>query len=184
MPNDLAYIYTSKEAVEQLYGSAGKQAIVQDMSSTNLTEWWVVILSDATDKINQYCLPFYEDSDLYTSRWVHVRATWIAAHFLSQRRGNPGLFSNRYEEIISELEMVLAGIIQIPNLPTRNDFVPGMSNLVVDDHFQISKVRVQPFISVGGTYGNQQIAYRWPFDWLILSYVLLKTCEFGLTLFA
>ena len=182
MTTELTYTYTTKEEIARLYGSNGQQSIIQDLAASNLSSWWTELISDASDIVNQYCLVYYQASDLSNSRWVRTRTTWIAAYLLSQRRGNPALWGLRYEQIIDELLMVMHGEIQIPGLPTRADFTPAMSNLVVDDHFQISKIRVQPFISTGGTHANQQIAYRWPFDWLILSYILVKTCQLTLTL--
>jgi hypothetical protein len=166
MPTELTYTYTTREEIQRLYGSSGQQAIIQDLSGSNISSWYTELIADASDIINQYCLVYYHAEDLGNSRWVHTRATWIAAYLLSQRRGNPALWGGRYAEILEELRMVLAGLIQIPGLPTRSDFTPAMSNLVIDDHFQISKIRVQPFISTGGVGSNQQIAYRWPFDYL------------------
>ena len=162
MPNNLAYTYTDKEAIMRLYGNSGVQSNIQDLNSFNLQEWWIEVVSDASDVINQYCWELYLPEDLATSRWVKTRATWIGAHILSQRRGNPALFGVRYQEILGELLMIKEGALKIPELPTRYDMSPAMSNLVVDDFFQVAKIRVQQTISSGGTSGRQDLAYLWP----------------------
>lgn len=166
MPTELQFLYTTQAEIRRLYGQLGQQNIVQDLNSTDLQAMWTELCSDASDIVNQYCLVFYNASDLANSRWVRVRTTWIAAYLLSQRRGNPALFGVRYEQIIEELLMVLNGEIQIPGLPTRNDFTPAMSNLNVDDRFHTMKLQVSPFISTGGSYPNQHAFSNWPWEWL------------------
>lgn len=163
----LANTYTSEAEIQRIaYGAAGADALADDLSTTDDATLWTEVVEDATDFVNQYALRMYEAADMADNRWVRSRATWIAAHLFSQRRGNPSLFSERFEQIKQELIDVAEGRMTIPRLTPRDDFTPAMSNLTVDPHFSIQKVRVVPSISTGGSSGRQHVAYYYPYEWL------------------
>lgn len=162
MPTALSALYTTKEEIVRRYGSVGVKSTVQDLTGTDTTEFWTELTSEASDVINTYCWVYYLPADLEDSRWVRSRATWIGCYLLSIRRGNPGLFKMRYDEIIDELREVAAGIIQIPELPTRGDFTPAMSNVRVEDGFRSTRVRVDQATSAGGIGSRQDISQLWP----------------------
>lgn len=166
MPTALSYLYTTKAECLRRYGDVGLKSIVQDLGASDTVEFWTELTSEATDVINTYCLVFYNAADLYNSRWVRSRATWIGCYLLSQRRGNPAQFIPRYQEIMEELLMVMEGRLMIPGLATSNDFAPAMSNLQVDDRFAVSKIRVEQIISTGGTSSRQNLSNRWGWDFL------------------
>lgn len=161
----LTYLYTSQAEIERIFSSTAVDLRVDDITAEDTTNGntdlsdslWEEILSDATDIINQYVELYYNPIDLYSSRWVRMRATYIGAHIVSYRRGNPSLFRDRYEQILEELTMVKDGSLIIPRLPTRDDFTPAMSNVAVNDKYYIDKIRVHPTISTGGTSGRQSI---------------------------
>lgn len=162
----LTYVYTTEAEVQRVLSATGVDLRVDDLLGDTLSDFWTDITSEATDIINQYCELFYDPSDLYTSHWVRSRARWIGAHLLSQRRGNPALFQSRIDEIYNDLEGVFDGTLIIPRLPTREDVIPSMSNLIVDDRFRVSKTRVHPEISTGETSGRQHLSYYPPTDML------------------
>lgn len=166
MVETLTYTYTSEDEILRIYGDTGMQGIIQDLSQNNREEWWTELIADASDIINEYCEVFYEPSAMETSTWVRRRAAWIGAYLLSQRRGNPAIFQTRFEMILDELAQVRAGVMLIPRLETRSDFTPAMSNMVVQDYFYQSKIRVHTFISTGGNNTRQDPSYYWPFEWL------------------
>lgn len=155
----IPYTYITRADIESVFSHTGVSLRVDDLTnSTVLDNFWNELIYEATDIINQYCEMFYAPSDLATSYWVKTRAKWVGAYLLSQRRGNPALFLQRYEEIIEELIAVSQGELLIPRLPTREDLVPTLSNQVVDDRFRIRKLRTHPEISTGNSSGRQDLS--------------------------
>lgn len=166
MPETITYLYTTQAEMERLYGKKGLESLIADMGGTNIATWWQEIAADATTTIDSYASQVYAPADLYTSYWVRIRATWIGCYRASQRKGNPDLFSQRYQEIIEELEKVKTQDIIIPNIPTAADLTPAMSNVYIDARYEIDKIRVIPQISTGGTSGRQSLAWAlYPPDW-------------------
>lgn len=163
----LTHVYTTEAEIERIaYGDNGTNLIMDDLSVSNKATLWSEICEDASDFINEFAELRYAPEDLAGSRWVRTRAAWIGAYFLSQRRGNPALFVNRFDEITDELQRVADGQIIIPRLPTREDFTPAMSNMIVHDYFNIHKLRVHPSISTGGGGKNQDLSPVYPWEWL------------------
>ena len=175
----LTKTYVTQEEIERIsYGSLGIELITDDIVGNEKDEWWREITEEATDYINQFCELRYAPEDLVDSRWVRSRATWVAAYFISQRRGNSPIFVDKFDEITDELQRVADGRIIIPRLPTREDFTPAMSNLVVHDWFQIHKLRVHPSISTGGTSSRQDLAPIFPWEWLSIGFALITASPF------
>lgn len=166
MPTALQYVYTSRDEVERIYGDKGVTLNMADLKGSDIELYWTEVISEATDTINLYCVQFYDEIDLASSYWVRRKATWIAAYLHSQRRGNASLFVQRFQEVMEELMAIQQGLLQIPGLATRSDLTPALSNFTIDDRFYTNKIRVLPSISVGGTNSRQDLAYRWPYDWL------------------
>lgn len=161
----LAYAYTNQASLESLLSTQGVLNNVNDSQEVDLAHAnasdpnrILGAISDATDLIDLYCQNYYNPSDLSKSEWVFRRCTWIAAHFLTERRGNPGYFLEQYTKSVEWLEKIQSGLFQIPRIPMSSDLRPALSNYVVDDRFPIAKIRVETFISNGGTYANQQQA--------------------------
>lgn len=162
----LTYTYTTRTEIERLYSSVAVGQQTADVSGTNQDALvWSDIVGDVTTLIDSYCSIYYNPASLETSRWVRTRAQWIGAWILSQRRGNTERFAKRVELFMEELERVREGILQIPNLPTREDFTPAMSNVYVDAWAGTRKIKVQPVVSTGGNSGRQDISwFQWN-DW-------------------
>jgi hypothetical protein len=162
----LTYVYTSRAEMQRLFSARGTTLRIEDLNSTDQDEYFVEVCEDASDIINQYVENIYDQSDLVNSRWVRIRATWIACYLFSQRRANPALLVGRYQEILEELEKVRLQILDIPGLAKRDNFFPAMSNMTVDPHYPIRSVRVVESISTDSTHTRQERAYMWPSDWL------------------
>lgn len=160
------YIYTSRREVENVISQVGVNLRLDDLDTSDSEDALEEYYIDATLDIDTHAQHYYESSDLATSSWVRRRATYLACYYLSQRRGNPALFQLRYNQIMEQLERVQLGEMLIPGLPTRADMTPAMSNMVVDERFILSKLRVHPSISTGGTGSRQHLSYIIPFEWL------------------
>lgn len=159
MTETLAYEYTSEAEIKRLYGKKGVELINSDIAGTDVAALWDEVIADATQTIDQYAAQIYNQSDLAQSRWVRIRATWIAAFRLSQRKGNNDLFAQRYDEIMEELEKIMTLTIMIPNTPLSGDMSPMMSNPTIDPKSNSKKIRVQQEISTGGTSDRQDLAW-------------------------
>lgn len=162
----LTHYYTTQAEVERAYSSTGVTLALDDLSGSKLRDFWVDIRSETTDFFNQYCEMYYDPEDLVDSVWVRSRAKWVGAYYVSMRRGNPAIFRERFEQIERDLLKIYNGSLMIPRLPTREDMTPAMSNLTVDPVFRHKQLRVYPDISTGGTSSRQDIAFRYPQDWL------------------
>ena len=160
----LAYVYTSEAEIKRILSNSGFDLRLDDLS--NDLDTVTDLINEASDLVNFYCGLHYDESDLETSTLVRRWATWIACYLLSQRRGNPAIFSDRMGEVLALLEEVSRHDRVIPRLPTRENLTPAMSNVHIDDKFRTHKIRVHPTISTGGTYGQQDLSPRFPFEWL------------------
>ncbi len=160
MVESLAYLYTSQTEIERLMSIKSAELYVDDIGLGIADDplIWTDVIEAATDTVNIYAQKYYTESVLANSAWVHRVATWIGAHYLTQRRGNPGAYETLYDEAIELLERIKSGDLQIPRAELRDVMVPAMSNLRVDDRFVVNKLRVQPSISVGPRTDNQDIA--------------------------
>lgn len=167
MVESLAFTYTSREEIVRIFGNNGVNLRGDDLrNASGEAAMMGEIIGESTEMINFYCGMNYDEIDLSDSYLVRRWATWIACHLLSQRRGNPAMFVDKYEETLRLLEEVYKFNRIIPRLPTREDLTPAMSNLHIDDRFRTHKIRVHPTISTGGTYGKQDLSPRFPFEWL------------------
>lgn len=163
----LAYVYTSQDEIERLISETGVQSRTRDLAGSDNPNYWIELIAEATDTINQWVGDYYDEADMADSRWVRARASWIALTLLCRRRGNPVPASilDRYEEIMEDLRLVRYGLVQIPRLPTRAGLLPTMSNIRIDDRFYSRKIRVNPSISVGPGGGQQDLDWWWSYDW-------------------
>lgn len=153
----LTYVYTSRAEMSRIASQAGIEGRLEDLIDDD--QALLEIMEEATDWVNQYVAMIYNESDLANSRWVRSRATWYACYLLTQRLGNPPLFADRIDQYTEDLKSAMAQRIQIPRLPVRSGMVPAMSNVIVDDRYNIHKLRVHQSISPGGTSGRQDPSY-------------------------
>jgi len=163
---DLTYYYTSQAEISRIVSTDAADAFTDDIDdSTSESELWDEIRAEATDMVNYYLAAWYDESDMVANSWIRRQATWLGCFLLSQRRGDPGKYHARSEQIIDMLERISTGRKQVPRLPQKADLTPSLSNYRVDDRFYIAKIRVQPTISSGGTSGRQHMDPMFPCEW-------------------
>ena len=163
----LTYTYTSQTEIERIWSSAAALLRTDDdQDDVAESGVWDDIVNEATDTVNLYLEKWYEPSDMAENLWVRRAATWVGAHLLSLRRGDPGNYFDRYERIIAVLQEIWEGKRQVPRLAQRADTSPAMSNLRVDQRFAVKKIRVQESISTGGTSSRQDLDSQYPWgEW-------------------
>ena len=163
--------YTDYRSIEDLYGHLGLENILndndQEVEPNGLTHYENVVnaaIVDAEQTISLRLSPWFTKEQLVGDQWIWSRSRWIAAYYLSQRRGNEHYFEAKYQEVMRELDAIATGEIAPPScIPLRANSLPSMSNLEIDDSFFLHKTRVQSTISVGGTYPGQDINYYYGF---------------------
>lgn len=162
----VSYTYTSEAEINRVFSDSAVDLRVDDLTGSELTTFWTEIVIEATDMVNFYCELYYDPVDMQDNRWIRRQATYLGCYLLSIRRGNPEQYTQQYDRVLADLQLIAEGKRQVPRLPTRGDLTPAMSNMRVDDRFTISKVRVQPSISTGGSSSNQHIDPIYPWDWM------------------
>lgn len=127
------HLYTTEHEIINLFSSYGVDLRLDDLDASRRSEWFTQSISDATETMNGYLAQRHEPQYLKQSYWVRMRATFMAAYYLSRRRGNPSQFVDRIEEIKEEMMEVIAGRLLIPGVPHVADFAPDSQNYHIDD---------------------------------------------------
>lgn len=150
--------FTTREEIEHLFSTTAVDLRVDD--AANPTEEDDIIdenIDDATEYLNQYVWMNYREADLVASNWVRRRATYVAAHFLSSRRGNPGQYIDRFQSITEELKAICSREMFIPGLNVLvQSGVPSLANYTIDNRGlgPVNRVLADSY----GTYPGQRTA--------------------------
>ena len=133
---------TSQVEMQRLFSSVGVNLRLDDLAST--VEAIDEIVVSASQTVESYLLQKYDTVNLISSPWVRRRATVLACHELSLRRGNPGQFYEWYNQIMEELKAFLesGNTPIIPGVIVRAQEVPTASTYIVDDRYRYQKLRV------------------------------------------
>lgn len=162
--------YTSQTKVELLISTNGNDRILEDLSSSEQTTFWTDLLQEVDSIVNLYLCDLYEASDLTGNNFVEESAKWIAAHLLTLRRGDPGYYHDRYDEILDRFQAIRDGSMKIPDndgtpLVGSSANSPAIANMMVDDKFYTAPIRADTFTSAGEQSPNQNYSYERWFNW-------------------
>ena len=97
----------------------------------------------ACEEINKYTHDYYSMAQLGRSNLVNQWATYLAAYYLSMRRGNPALFITEKEDAIAELKEIRSGDLRLPGIPMRRSLAPIWSSLRADPRYTWNVLRVE-----------------------------------------
>ena len=152
MPTALSTLYCDQTDLESLFSTEGVELRLDDngdgsVSAAELLRLTTQARNYATARVNMYCLTRYAVADLATSWVVNEWATYLACHWLSRRRGNPGLFKDEAKQVMEELKAVKGGQLDLADLAERNPGWPTWSNARVDISYPQKRIRVQRPIS-------------------------------------
>lgn len=126
--------FTSREEIERLFSRDAVSLRIDDaVDSNEEDDIFDEIIADATEYVWQYLWLNYAEADVSVSDWVRRRSTFVAAHFLSIRRGNPGQFIDRFETLKEELQLIFARSLFIPGLNVLVSPQPTLSNFIIDN---------------------------------------------------
>lgn len=102
---------TSKEEMERTFSVQGVANHVDDY--VDPTELISEIVVRASETVMGYLRDRYDLTELTTSSWARMRATWVALYYLSLRRGDPSLFADQYAEALMDVAQARDGHINI-----------------------------------------------------------------------
>lgn len=166
MASSLDHTYTTEAELERFCGENYVDFRLDDLVTLDRNTLLYDLIDQSTLDVDTYLEPWYLTADLTNHKLARWYATIIFAYKLSQRRGNAAQYVTEYEDTMAKLQEFATGIPPFPGIGTRSDFTPAMSNLTVDERFQLQKQRVQSPISTGGTSSRQDLSYVYPIDWI------------------
>ena len=154
-------LYTTRAYIESTLGQLGVLLRLDDdddgTDSTPEDSYLDDIIADVTDVANEMLGRHYDDVSLESSLWVRRRCTEIAIHYLSRRRANAPIFVDEYNRAIDDFRRVQNGLLYIPRLTPKHDFLPSLSNQRVDYRYQEKKLRTISCISTGKQSHRQDL---------------------------
>lgn len=158
--------FTTLAEIERLFSGDAISLRIDDAADAN-AEADIIdeVIDDATEWVWQFLWLNYEKASAVIHPWVRRRATFVAAHFLSLRRGNGGQFIDRFENIKEELQLVYARSLFIPDLNVLASPQPTVSNFIIDNrgYGPVQRVTADSM----GTYPGQKTTLNNPFPEII-----------------
>ena len=156
----LQTVYTSQEEIERIYSEDG---VYQQLADLIDNEFLIELIERATSKVNQYLGGLYTYENLASSVWIREKATYIACHFLSIRRGNPTLFQYQYEEALADLQDARDNLVFL-DIAQSSGVRPLGFNVLHDNRFTITPIRIIPATS-SKLVSGQLAAFTTPYWW-------------------
>jgi hypothetical protein len=148
MPDTIT-LYCGQPEVEHILSPHGLSVRLDDDQDGNLSTAEALALpfalGDAAETINAHCYDKYSPTFLARSNWINIRAAWLAAMALCQRRGNdcPESILDRCDTILEELVQVRDSAGVVPGCPRRMNGAPALSNVRADPRFEFKVLRVE-----------------------------------------
>lgn len=125
---------TSQEEIERLFSSDGVDNHLEDLVGDNFATTLNEILVRASERVMLYMRPHYAIADVVGNYWVREQATYIAAHLISLRCGNPSLYTDMFQLVLDDLERVRRGELDPAIKSTARPVVqtPGVNARLLD----------------------------------------------------
>ncbi|MFI5113495.1 MAG: phage protein Gp36 family protein [Terriglobales bacterium] len=117
-------------------------------------------IAKAANQIDKFLYRTYNPTDLAQSDLVKDWAAIIACYYLCTRRGNPvppGIVV-LYEGAVADLQEIKLGQNDIPGIPRRKAYAPGLSVMVATQRpFPRAVVEKSRSTTLGGTAENYRV---------------------------
>ena len=123
--------YSSEAEVMRLLGENATYLMTEDWEHIDKSPVWDNILSYVDETIDQYVGQKYAHADLVSNAYIRRRATILAAHLLSSRRGNPSLYIRERDNILGELDQIRSGRLHVMGAVPRGRTAPSVRNYVM-----------------------------------------------------
>lgn len=148
------YTYCTEGDVQAILSVDGEQQRLTDTGEVVPTSTETAYLTTqginwASSRINMYCEPRYDPTQLQLSYLVNEWCAIFAARWLCSRRGNPvpKSVADLYEEAVNDLKAVRVGSLDIPDIGQRDPGYPAWSNITLRPEFLYKKLRRETPIS-------------------------------------
>jgi hypothetical protein len=129
--------YCTKSDIEALWPPADLLASVDDDTSGTLSateEGYITrAIERAAGLMNARLETRYVLAELAASAWCRDANAAIAAHLLATRRGDPApaQLAAQYATYLTDLALIAAGQLKVPEAPDSHDSGPSVSNFRV-----------------------------------------------------
>jgi len=161
---DTTSFYSSQAEVFNILGPVATELMSDDLSDGDRHLIWNHLLRSVTQTVDLYLHMFYEQTVLFSSGWVRDKATVLALNYLSERRGNPELYTNRVLKVYEELEMIRAGRLTLPGIAERGQGGPMIRNYELETFRRYHPLRVESTLTmIGDRYSGIDISWEHPF---------------------
>ncbi len=160
--------YTSQTEVERLFSSLAVELRRDDFEDTDPEYDNVLeeVLLQAHYEVKSIINRVYSDANALLHPWIRKRATYIAAYFLSIRRGNDSQYFNEYFQALEDLEALVKGELFIDDLAANINSLVTYCNISSDNRYPFTPMRVDPISAVPDTVGVKFVHRYIPFSWL------------------
>jgi len=123
--------YSSEAEVMRLLGEGATYLMTEDWEHIDKSPVWENILSYVDETIDQRVGQKYAHAELLENPYIRRRATILAAHMLSSRRGNPSLYIRERDVIMEELDQIRSGRFHVMGAVPRGRSAPTVRNYVI-----------------------------------------------------
>lgn len=151
--------YSSLSEVLRFLGDYAIEMTLEDWEQADASPVWEDIFEEVDETIDMYISQFYPRQS-FLNPFLRRRATILAAHVLSQRRGNPGLYHHRMMRVYEELDMIRSGRMHVPNLTPSGDHGRPLVRNYTMQPFRLFPQRVEKFKSTGRSYPREMLAFQ------------------------
>jgi hypothetical protein len=151
--------FSSEAEVIRFMGENAVILITDDWDYTDKSPIWNDILDFVDDTIWQNIEQHYDPTTHLGNSYLRRRATILAAHLLSQRRGNPALYARLADEVKEEFNDIRRGNKRVPRGTPIGNLGPVVRNYTMQP-MRVLPMRVEKFKSTGDSYSNERIAYE------------------------
>lgn len=152
---------TPEEEALQLFTSYREMSMVFSKEGVaNHTEDWktdealIYVMEQATEEVLQFLRGKFSMEAMLASRWVRIKATYIACYLLSIRQGNHSLYGDLYNKALMDLVDARDGVVNT-GMPT---YLPAIVQTPMHDARFLREGRLNPLQSTQ-IYGGQRIPY-------------------------
>lgn len=150
--------YSSQAEVVRYLGDAAIQLMTEDWTSDDTSPLWQDILEEVDETIDLYTTQRYP-RHYFSNRFLRRKATILAIHSFSSRRGNPSLFIARANQVYSELDEIRSGRLHLPNSIPIGWTGPVVRNYVMQP-LASHPMRVETTKSTGDQYSRMDFAFE------------------------
>lgn len=155
--------YSSEAEVMRLLGEFAIDVLTEDWSQQDSSPVWNDILDTVDEEIDMYIGQRYP-SQMYSTPMLRRIATILAAHFLTQRRGNPGVYASLVARQYETLEEIRKGQRLIRGKVPLGNLAPVVRNYIMQP-IPGSPQRIEHTKSLGDNYSGERLAHPLPYLW-------------------